>query len=778
MTVSGGRQVGMAVVGLKGFLAALGLALAALPAAAQEPVPVQSGDTDYSSTERANPDKPAVTRAREEASAAAAEVACTAGDQAGCTRLARAYRFGEGKPQNRPVAELLLREACAANNADGCFELGALIYYAEGNREKADAGGKYYAKACDLGSLDGCEALAFHWEGVSSAAAPEVDWAAQADILRRQTCEKGGVAACRSLADAAIHSDNTPAEQEQGKAALEQLCTRGDGRSCSILTRQFLERDEYGNLRPSPDVRVWLDLGCRAGEDQSCYELGLVTYAESSGPPEQRSAALALLDQACHLYGFSTYCEPGKAIRSIAPLTESCARGVQADCIALGYLYADAQSLIHWPDRAIQLLGNACDAGAIETCDWAAGLQSRIRENAPDSERWLQIACDGGRTSECGSLGLLLIGSNPTPEERARALDLISIGCEGGDRGHCQKLTQYAESSPDVPYPSVDDQYLPPMSPEERTAVEIQRYAEMAADQTASCTTTQVEFRGQTYTDTTCDVVPYVLGGYRLRPGDAPWQALLWRPEVLNGQTLNARQRVECGGALIRHGWVLTAAHCIVDAKKKPLLTPEHRIRLGLTTPGAAEGISYPILRAIPHPTYHEASRAFDIALIQIDPARGVKEKTVQEIATIRLDPQPLDARPVKSGMTVYSFGWGRTSVRGQASDYLKGVKLNLEDPDACAKRNRFTAPLLQGGLLCASAPDRSQVCNGDSGGPLITYGDVDRIPTVIGVVSAGEECGTTGVPSRYTRVAKVRDWLDKTMGPRPGTTTRAPRGR
>lgn len=69
-------------------------------------------------------------------------------------------------------------------------------------------------------------------------------------------------------------------------------------------------------------------------------------------------------------------------------------------------------------------------------------------------------------------------------------------------------------------------------------------------------------------------------------------------------------------------------------------------------------------------------------------------------------------------------------------------------------------------------APDRSQACDGDSGGPLITYGDERSIPTVIGVVSAGEKCGSTGVPSRYTRIAKVRDWIDDVVGGR----TPAPR--
>lgn len=763
------------MIRVRAFWLALGLAAAAAPAVAEQPVPhVYPED---GAIERAIPDKPPGLRAREEVSAAAAQAACNAGDQAGCAALGRAYKFGEGMPQNRPVAELLLRQACEADNAGGCFELGELIYY-DPTMEGIDPGARFYAKGCDLGSLDACEALASHFESVASQGAPQVDWVEQAAILRRQTCDKGGTAACRSLAEAAFDSEKAPAEQERGKAALEQLCLKGDSRSCARLISRFLDHDDDGKPRPSAYARQWLDTACRAGDDASCDELGTVTYAESNGPPEQRVAALALFDRACDLRG--VYCKASKAIRSHLTLSESCARGVQTDCIALGDLYADRASLVYAPERAVALLGPACEAGAIETCVTAAQLERPAGQSSPNAERWLQIACDGGIASDCGLLGMLLIGDDATPAQRDRGFDLLSLSCEQGDRGACQKLTQYGETNPAVPFPAADDQYLPPLSPEERAAVERERMRlrdiERQAERAHYCTTTNVLFRGVTYTDTLCTAKPRVLGGYRLRPGEAPWQALLWRPEQLNGTVLTARQRVECGGALIRHGWVLTAAHCIVDAQKKPLLTPGHRIRLGLANPGAAEGIAYPILRAIPHPMYHERSRAFDIALIQIDPLAGKREETVYDIARIRLDPQPLGVRPVKSGMPVYSFGWGLTSLRGEASDYLKGAKLQLEDPVACAERNKFKGPLLEGGLLCASAPDISQVCNGDSGGPLVTYGDADRIPTVIGVVSAGEECGTTGVPSRYTRVAKVRDWLDKTMGPSPGTVTRAPR--
>jgi secreted trypsin-like serine protease len=38
------------------------------------------------------------------------------------------------------------------------------------------------------------------------------------------------------------------------------------------------------------------------------------------------------------------------------------------------------------------------------------------------------------------------------------------------------------------------------------------------------------------------------------------------------------------------------------------------------------------------------------------------------------------------------------------------------------------------------------------------------RSPVVIGVVSAGTNCGETGVASRYTRVGKMTDWIARVL--------------
>jgi secreted trypsin-like serine protease len=277
---------------------------------------------------------------------------------------------------------------------------------------------------------------------------------------------------------------------------------------------------------------------------------------------------------------------------------------------------------------------------------------------------------------------------------------------------------------------------------------------------TRACTDSDIEFRGQRYRDRVCDSAYYSINGYRLRPGQAPWQALLWRPARLNDMTLSGADRVLCGGALIAQGWILTAAHCLID-QGRSVAGRDYRIRLGVYNPRATEGISYPIQQIFPHPDFDPETYAFDIALVQYDPRRAQQEGPVNSIARIALDPQGVAQRTITETMDVFAYGWGWTVARGgQTTDHLRGVKMQLETRSACSRITGFTG-LRQDAALCAGGDDGEQACKGDSGGALVYYGDRDKVAKVIGVVSSGRKCGTRGEPSRYTRVAKVRGWID-----------------
>ncbi|MCL9983139.1 MAG: trypsin-like serine protease [Erythrobacter sp.] len=740
----------------------LGLALAA-PAMAQQQIPLDY--TDANTIERADPDKPADLRAREEAAAQAAEDACAARDAAGCAALGKAYFHGEGKPQNRPAAEVILRHACDAADAEGCLWLGAL-FWSVGKPEPAEAAIAALERGCRLGSLEACARAA---DAIESGTGIRDGDQVAATQLRRDACAKGGASACRALGISLERSDD-PATREEGLALLERQCRSGDGEACSLALSPLRQ-----TIPPRTALaREMADLGCRAEVPYLCREYGDMLFAEASGPPESRTAALALFDRACALA--SLFCTLPEQIRARPALVKSCGRGVQADCIALGRIYSlDPNSPLHSPTEAMMLLGTACETGAIEACSAAVNvIYDADKQVTPDDAaqmvRWHETGCTGGSTFDCTELGRMLLKGDPFPSDRDRGYALLAQLCEAGKEEVCRTLDEISQDDPDAPIFVADSRFSPPISDAEAELREREererRAAEVAALRERACTNTRVIRDGVVYTDRICSSIARMINGFTARPGQAPWQALLWRPAVLNGRSLSARERVECGGALIREGWILTAAHCVVDKDKKPLIGKGHRIRLGVHKPGDEEGISYPILRAIPHPTYHQPSRAYDIALIQIDTSAASRSAYPGKIARIQLDPLPLGQRPIRGGMPVYTFGWGLEKVGGQASDVLKGAKMQLEDPAACTARTKFRGALLQDALLCASAPDRSQACNGDSGGPLVTYGDGK--PTVIGVVSAGDECGATGIPSRYTRVAKVRDWIEDVLAGLP----------
>jgi secreted trypsin-like serine protease len=223
---------------------------------------------------------------------------------------------------------------------------------------------------------------------------------------------------------------------------------------------------------------------------------------------------------------------------------------------------------------------------------------------------------------------------------------------------------------------------------------------------------------------------------------------------------------------VIRTGWVLTAAHCLTDEGGVPVLTGGHRIRLGLYNPLDDEGYTYRILRVIPHPDFQPSTFAFDVALVQYDPKGEKLGGQVYPIARIRLDPQPITARTIRARMPAYTFGWGRTALEGGAPpEELRGARLELRDLDSCTRLTSFRDKR-RDAVLCAAGARGEQACFGDSGGPLITYGDAGGVPTLLGVVSAGVKCGRTSVPSRFTRIAHplVQRWLNAIL---PGTGRR-----
>lgn len=752
---------------------------AAASAAAAEDTPIPRIYFD-SGTPRADPAKPADIAARETALADAADAACKPAFSPviwdACIALARAYHYGKGRPQNRPVAELLLRKACDADQGDGCYALAALL---ADNRTENDlaVADTLYARACRLGSLNGC------FEEADSPADPQA-----AEPRHRAICARGGNRSCRALASLLMGEGRSDAEWEEGRALRNRLCGEGDATACREAANywhQFTGEYEAGWLA------YYRQAGCGAGEASLCSDGGWAALQQTYAPgPAERERALAWFDEACRID--YTACTEATDLRAMPQLETRCTAGDAAACLSLGRLLADQARVVQNRPRALELLGAHClaapaaqtsaEPGAEPGAVCAeAGLLAIELANDTGVDRSDQIAtyltrgCSAGAGPACTILAEQLTQGQWLMQDLPRAATLYIAGCELADSAACKALDETVALDPATPLMLAHAGYGPELTPEEAAEEERLRKEEEAREAAAAdakrCTTTTVQFEGQSYTDRICQPREYrIYRGYSVQPGTTPWQALIWRPEKHGDLALPLADRVHCGGTVIETGWVLTAAHCLNDKYMGgvAIKSAGHRIRLGLVNALGDEGLFFPIINTFRHPDYKPSNLGFDIALVQYDHQRGTRGSSARRPVHIRIDDIRLEQRKLENLARVATYGWGTMSVaRSQIPDQLRGARVKLRDLESCTQATGFLDRARRNHVICADAlsgKDGGQACFGDSGGPLISYSEPDKKPTLIGVVSGGKDCGIAGEPSRFIRVAhpKVRSWLNR----------------
>uniref|UniRef100_A0A8C5HSQ3 Coagulation factor IX n=1 Tax=Gouania willdenowi TaxID=441366 RepID=A0A8C5HSQ3_GOUWI len=240
-----------------------------------------------------------------------------------------------------------------------------------------------------------------------------------------------------------------------------------------------------------------------------------------------------------------------------------------------------------------------------------------------------------------------------------------------------------------------------------------------------------------------------IVGGDEATPGEIPWQVQLAQPF--------------CGGSLLSESWVITAAHCLVQAK---MAQRKFFIRAGEHDIDVDEGPErdHEVAEELPHPLYDFKKSQYnhDIALLKL--SKAVELSTQRR--PICLGPKDFTENLLRDSSGSLVSGWGRIKFLGPEAAKLQKLQVPYVDRTTCKQSSREHITRF---MFCAGYRDiQKDACQGDSGGPHAT--NYKGTWFLTGIVSWGEECAKDGRYGVYTRVSRYYAWITRTAGIRMST--------
>ncbi|MEQ2292647.1 Elastase-1 [Ameca splendens] len=237
-----------------------------------------------------------------------------------------------------------------------------------------------------------------------------------------------------------------------------------------------------------------------------------------------------------------------------------------------------------------------------------------------------------------------------------------------------------------------------------------------------------------------------VVGGEVATPNSWPWQISLQFKSRSNFYH-------NCGGTLIRRGWVMTAAHCLRRSVTRRVVLGDHDIS---NNEGSEQYMN--VSQIYIHPNWNSSNinGGYDIALVRLS-TDAVLNNNVQ------LGVLPPSGQVLAHNHTCYITGWGRNQTGGSLSTQLKQAYLPVVNYRTCSRKGWWDKSVKRT-MVCAGGGSNSG-CQGDSGGPLNCI--VNGQWVVHGVTSFVYflGCNTYKKPTVFTRVSAYISWMNNIMG-------------
>ncbi|XP_047670975.1 granzyme B(G,H)-like [Tachysurus fulvidraco] len=232
-----------------------------------------------------------------------------------------------------------------------------------------------------------------------------------------------------------------------------------------------------------------------------------------------------------------------------------------------------------------------------------------------------------------------------------------------------------------------------------------------------------------------------IIGGNEVKPHS--------RPYMVSVQINNKHM---CGGFLIRHDYVLTAAHCVDDIEysekdKLHVVLGAHNISKAET-----QQQRIPVKKYIKHPCYKRNERPNDIVLLKL--RSNAKLNKDVKVAVLPKKNENLPANQICS-----IAGWGKTSQNSAASSVLREVMLKVQFNFECRKiwNDRFYTD----SMICTAANGKKAFCQGDSGSPLIC----GNVPEGIAAYTFKNNCLDRNYPEVYMKISYFIPWIKQVIG-------------